>query len=163
MTGAASARPARLVGSAGAARTARAAAMSLFQRVRSRWQSSLQLRVVSTTLVVSALVVSVLGFFLMQQISLNLEQHAEASAFTQASDGLAVAQTEPGVQAQPGRSACLLLKQIAQRLKPSDVSVGADYGVGVTLTLPRQYTGTPPFCQAAVDNLPKTLPAALTA
>jgi len=137
--------------------------MSLFQRVRSRWQSSLQLRVVSTTLVVSALVVSVLGFFLMQQISLNLLQHAEASAFTQASNGLAVAQSQPGIQSPPGRSACDPLGRVAGRLKPSDASAGANYGVAVTLTLPGQYIGTPVFCKAAVWALPNPLPAALTA
>jgi two-component system, OmpR family, sensor histidine kinase MtrB len=164
MTGATSARPARLVGSAGAARAGSAAAVSLFQRVRSRWQSSLQLRVVSTTLVVSALVVSVLGFFLMQQISLNLLQHAEASAFTQASNGLAVAQIQPGVQSPPtGRSACDLMNRVALRLKPSNPGAGAGYGVAVTLTLPGQYTGTPVFCNAAAYALPRPLPAALTA
>ena len=160
MTAATNARPARLVG---AVRAGLAVATQLLQWVRGRWQSSLQVRVVSTTLVVSAMVVSLLGFFLMQQISLNLQQHAEASAFTQASDGLAVAQSEPGVQTQPGRSACLLMGQIAHRLKPSDVNVGADYGVAVTLTLPQQFTGPPVFCSAAVKALPQSLPAALIA
>jgi two-component system sensor histidine kinase MtrB len=160
MTGTTNARPTGFVTAVGAGL---AVTVQLFQRVRSRWQRSLQLRVVSTTLVVSAMVVSLLGFFLMQQISLNLQQHAEASAFTQASDGLAVAQSEPGVLAQPGRSACLLTKQIADRLQPSDVNTPSDYGVAVTVTLPPQFTGPPVFCSAAVDGLPTSLPAALIA
>ena len=38
-------------------------------QLRSRWRRSLQLRVVCTTLVLSALVIAVLGFFLVQQIA----------------------------------------------------------------------------------------------
>src|SRR5258707_411286 len=57
----------------------------LFNRAKARWQGSLRLRVVSTTLVASAIVVSLLGFFLMQQITANLLNKAEESAITQAS------------------------------------------------------------------------------
>src|SRR5579863_10615261 len=66
----------------------------LFSRAKTRWQGSLRLRVVSTTLVASAIVVSLLGFFLMQQITANLLSKAEESAITQASDGLTFAQSQ---------------------------------------------------------------------
>ena len=62
---------------------------------KTRWQGSLRLRVVSTTLVASAIVVSLLGFFLMQQITANLLHKAEETAITQASDGLTFAQSQP--------------------------------------------------------------------
>ena len=56
--------------------TALAPAISLARRLHGRWRSSLQLRVVATTLVVSAVVVSLLGFFLMQQIASGLLANA---------------------------------------------------------------------------------------
>ena len=42
-------------------------------RLRRRWHRSLQLRVVATTMVISAIVVAVLGFFLVQQITSDLQ------------------------------------------------------------------------------------------
>ena len=45
--------------------------------LNSRWHRSLQLRVVATTLVLSALVIAVLGFFLMQLIANGLLTNAE--------------------------------------------------------------------------------------
>ena len=52
----------------------------LIAQARSRWHRSLQLRVVSTTLVLSALVIVVLGFFLVQSIAAGLLRDAETSA-----------------------------------------------------------------------------------
>ncbi len=46
-------------------------------QLNSRWHRSLQLRVVATTLVLSALVIAVLGFFLMQLIAAGLLSSAE--------------------------------------------------------------------------------------
>jgi two-component system, OmpR family, sensor histidine kinase MtrB len=46
-------------------------------QLKSRWHRSLQLRVVATTLVLSALVIAVLGFFLMQLIAAGLLTSAE--------------------------------------------------------------------------------------
>ena len=56
-------------------------------QVRSRWHRSLQLRVVSTTLVLSALVIALLGFFLVVQISSGLLTSAETAARAQADAG----------------------------------------------------------------------------
>jgi two-component system sensor histidine kinase MtrB len=56
-------------------------------QVRSRWHRSLQLRVVSTTLVLSALVIAVLGFFLVQSIAAGLLTSAENSARNQVENG----------------------------------------------------------------------------
>ena len=52
-------------------------------KIRYRWHRSLQLRVVGTTLVVSAAVIAVLGFFLTEQIDQGLVANAESSARTQ--------------------------------------------------------------------------------
>ena len=56
-------------------------------QLRSRWHRSLQLRVVSTTLVLSALVIAVLGFFLVQSIAEGLQTSAENSARNQVENG----------------------------------------------------------------------------
>ena len=53
---------------------------SVVAQLRLRWHRSLQLRVVSTTLVLSALVIAVLGFFLIQSVTYGLLNNAENSA-----------------------------------------------------------------------------------
>ena len=60
-------------------------------QLRSRWHRSLQLRVVSTTLVLSALVIAVLGFFLVQSIAQGLLNSAENAARTQVETGASTA------------------------------------------------------------------------
>jgi two-component system, OmpR family, sensor histidine kinase MtrB len=61
---------------------------SAVAKVRSRWHRSLQLRVVGTTLVISATMIAVLGFFLTEQIARGLQVNAENSALAQTLDGL---------------------------------------------------------------------------
>ena len=60
---------------------------SAVAQVRQRWHRSLQLRVVSTTLVLSVLVIAVLGFFLVQSIAAGLLNSAETSAISQVKNG----------------------------------------------------------------------------
>ncbi len=60
---------------------------SVVAQVRLRWHRSLQLRVVSTTLVLSVLVVAVLGFFLVLSVSAGLTSSAESSALSQVKTG----------------------------------------------------------------------------
>jgi two-component system, OmpR family, sensor histidine kinase MtrB len=74
----------------------------LAAQLRSRWHRSLQLRVVSTTLVLSVLVIAVLGFFLVQSIAGGLLSSAEASARSQVQSGANLA-LEPSLHVlQPG-------------------------------------------------------------
>jgi two-component system sensor histidine kinase MtrB len=56
-------------------------------QLRTRWHRSLQLRVVSATLVLSAVVIAVLGFFLVQSVAAGLLGSAENAAGTQVSEG----------------------------------------------------------------------------
>ena len=63
-------------------------------RLRVRWRRSLQLRVVAATLLLSAVVVTVLGFFLMQQVAAGLLRNKEQSARAEMSGGLAYAQSQ---------------------------------------------------------------------
>jgi two-component system, OmpR family, sensor histidine kinase MtrB len=67
-------------------------------QLRSRWHRSLQLRVVSTTLVLSALVIAVLGFFLVQSIAAGLLSSAENSARTQVENGATTALDEESLK-----------------------------------------------------------------
>jgi two-component system, OmpR family, sensor histidine kinase MtrB len=68
---------------------------SVEERAISRWHRSLQLRVVTTTLVISAVVIAVLGFFLTQQIAAGLLENMQKTAAGQLSDGLKVAESQP--------------------------------------------------------------------
>ena len=60
---------------------------SAVARVRLQWHRSLQLRVVSTTLVLSVLVIAVLGFFLVQSVMAGLLTSAENTAESQVKIG----------------------------------------------------------------------------
>jgi len=105
----------------------------LLRALHARWRRSLQLRVVSTTLVVSVAVVSLLGIFLMQQIASNLLRSAEVQALTQAEDGLTFAKADPAVLKPPGPGSKELVYSIMNSLESSGESPGAGYGVAVTV------------------------------
>jgi two-component system sensor histidine kinase MtrB len=84
-------------------RTGRRWEHRLLMRARIRWHRSLQLRVVSTTLVLSVLVIAVLGFFLVQEIATGLLNTEEATATSQVSAGRtsALGLSSVNVLAQP--------------------------------------------------------------
>jgi two-component system sensor histidine kinase MtrB len=67
-------------------------------QVRSRWHRSLQLRVVSTTLVLSALVIAVLGFFLVQSIAEGLLSSAQSTDRNQVQNGASFALNQPSLR-----------------------------------------------------------------
>ena len=77
-----------------------------------RWHRSLQLRVISTTLVVSMVVVAVLGIFLVQQIASGLYNNARKAALVQTSDGLTFAQSDPDVQSPGGSTTSALISLV---------------------------------------------------
>ena len=77
-------------------------ASKLAGQMRHRWHRSLQLRVAATTLVICAVVATVLGFFLVQQIASGLLNSARTSASHQISEGLAVAKDDPGLEGGAG-------------------------------------------------------------
>ncbi|HEY3907655.1 MAG TPA: MtrAB system histidine kinase MtrB [Streptosporangiaceae bacterium] len=121
----------------------------LFHGAKTRWQGSLQLRVVSTTLVASAIVVSLLGFFLMQQITANLLHKAEETAITQASDGLTFAQSQRPA-ADPGTSSEQFMYNVVKSLKSSDEVPADQYGIAVGLPP----LSPPVFTSSVSANLP---------
>jgi len=60
-------------------------------QLRSRWHRSLQLRVVATTLLLSALVIAVLGFFLVNAIANGMLSSAQKAATNQVENALVTA------------------------------------------------------------------------
>jgi two-component system, OmpR family, sensor histidine kinase MtrB len=106
-------------------------------QLRSRWHRSLQLRVVSTTLVLSALVIAVLGFFLVQSIAAGLLTSAESSAKVQVQNGAAFAfnQTSVHMLQQPATQfdALSTAETITRALQQTSGSTGS-YLVFMELT-----------------------------
>lgn len=107
--------------------------------LRAQWNRSLQLRVVGTTLIFSAVVIATLGFFLLQQIASGLVQNKERSAASLAADGVRVAQNQlalrPGVlPASP--AAGVLMHQILLTL-PQERNAGAETGVAMMINAAR--------------------------
>jgi two-component system sensor histidine kinase MtrB len=122
-----------------AGRVAAARGSAALGTLRAQWNRSLQLRVVGTTLIFSAVVIATLGFFLLQQIASGLVQNKERSAASLAADGVQVALNQlalkPGVgPAAP--QAGQLMYQISQIL-PQELNAGAATGAAVMINAAR--------------------------
>ena len=129
--------PLALLRRAGAGAQGRASAA--LGALRAQWNRSLQLRVVGTTLIFSAVVIATLGFFLLQQIASGLVQNKERSAATLAADGVQVAENQlalkPGVTpASPAAGG--LMYDILQTL-PQERNAGAATGVAMMINTAR--------------------------
>jgi two-component system, OmpR family, sensor histidine kinase MtrB len=110
--------------------------------LRARWLRSLQLRVVTTTLVISAVVVTVLGFFLMQQITSDQLKAKELQAGNVVENGLISAQTEAAVDSRPNATSQNLMDTIVGKLQsPAD----AESSYGVAIMLAAGYSGPPVY------------------
>jgi two-component system, OmpR family, sensor histidine kinase MtrB len=122
-----------------ALRAARRGQRRALTLARSRWRRSLQIRVVSTTLVLSGLVIAVLGFFLVQAIASGLLNSLEKSATLQVSAGRssALGLTGVNVLAEPDDSssgnAVFVAQTIIRALQQPEGTSG-DYLVFVHLT-----------------------------
>jgi two-component system, OmpR family, sensor histidine kinase MtrB len=107
----------------------------LTAQLRSRWHRSLQLRVVATTLLLSALVIAVLGFFLVNAIANGLLTSAEKSATVQLENALvnAGAQSSVNMLATPTRieDAEFDMQTTAEALKRAGGAAGS-YFIGLT-------------------------------
>ncbi|HEX6855331.1 MAG TPA: MtrAB system histidine kinase MtrB [Streptosporangiaceae bacterium] len=107
--------------------------------LRAQWNRSLQLRVVGTTLIFSAVVIATLGFFLLQQIASGLVQNKERSAALLAADGVKVAENQLALgRAVPPASAGAggLMYQILLTL-PQERNAGAATGAAVMVNAAR--------------------------
>ena len=110
-------------------------------RLGERWRRSLQLRVIMTTLVLSAVVVSVLGYFLMQRFVSDLYASKLRAGQNVAQAGLNIAQNGPDAEefrGTPGASASSNMYNLAYELATPTAGsaysqVGAQLAVLVTL------------------------------
>jgi two-component system sensor histidine kinase MtrB len=111
--------------------------------LRARWLRSLQLRVVTATLVMSAVVVTVLGFFLMQQIASDLLKVEEHQVGNVVLDGQIAAENVSGLTSRPGVASADLMGSIVDRLKAGGPE--SDYAVAIQVSpanaVPPVYTG----------------------
>jgi two-component system, OmpR family, sensor histidine kinase MtrB len=109
-----------------------------------RWGRSLQLRVVTATLVLSAVVVSMAGYLLMQRFVADVYANKEKSAANVVQEGLITASEAQALQATPGSATESAMWNLASRLDPaSQGALGASvpnysqsgdpYSVEVTL------------------------------
>ena len=139
--------------------------------LRARWRRSLQLRIVGSTLAISAIVVAVLGFFLMQQIADGLLQNTESQATAQILNGMSQALSQPGVLTPPksGSDVDAITHSIASGLKagsnPGGGASGSncgDYCVVVQLS-PKWLQTVGPGLSGWGTLSPKSIPAPLAA
>jgi two-component system sensor histidine kinase MtrB len=135
----------------------------LIAKIRHRWRRSLQLRVVGTTLVISATVIAVLGFFLTEQIASGLLLNAENTARAQVVTGLNTAQSQAGWTNNPpdGQAAMQAMASIDHLLQPRSGTASYSVAVGLSADL-RVKPGYSPWAETGFDA-GTTLPAALVA
>jgi two-component system sensor histidine kinase MtrB len=129
-------------------------------KVKYRWHRSLQLRVVGTTLVISATVIAVLGFFLTEQINQGLVLNAESSARTQMLAGLNTARAQAGLTTEPatGAAAWQFMNSLGDVLQPSSSgSTRYFLAVGLNASLESK-PGYPPWATTASEtSVPQAL------
>ncbi|HEY0716571.1 MAG TPA: MtrAB system histidine kinase MtrB [Streptosporangiaceae bacterium] len=132
--------------------------------LRFRWRRSLQLRVVTTTLALSTLVIAVLGFFLTQQISDGLLLNKEKSATAQVSQGLTVAESNASLNKMPTSTAAAndFLYPTAQQLQNAS---GNNSSYIVVIEVNARQVGASVYIEGVSGgaNSAASIPAALSA
>jgi two-component system sensor histidine kinase MtrB len=93
-------------------------------RLSDLWRRSLQLRVVTATFVLSAVVVSVLGYFLMQHLVSDLYASKQQASHNVAQVGLNSARDAPVFQGAPSAASSSDLYALANQLAKSPTAPG---------------------------------------
>jgi two-component system, OmpR family, sensor histidine kinase MtrB len=122
-------------------------------RLSDRWRRSLQLRVVTATLVLSAVVVSVLGYVLMQHLVTELYADKEQSSVNIVDAGLASASGVIAFDGSQNSSTAQAMHNLAQQLASNGVTSYA-----VVVTLPTADQGPPVFSGGYTDGFFGTQP-----
>jgi two-component system sensor histidine kinase MtrB len=123
-------------------------------RLSERWRRSLQLRVVTATLVLSAVVVSVLGYILTQHLVTELYDDKVLSSVPIVDAGLATASGEAAFNKPPDNSTAAAMYALAQQLRPTG---GMPYALEVTL--PPGYQGPQVYSAGDSVNFYRSPPA----
>jgi two-component system sensor histidine kinase MtrB len=130
---------------------------SRLRRITDRWGRSLQIRVITATLVLSAVVVTLLGYVLMNHLVADLYADKVLTSESIAASGLQTARAEGFVHTKSDKSRAGM-SSLAQQLHSTD---GTPYAVEVTLR--RSDQGAPVYGSGAENyfyGLPR-LPAIL--
>ncbi|HEY2079338.1 MAG TPA: MtrAB system histidine kinase MtrB [Streptosporangiaceae bacterium] len=130
------------------------------RHVSDRYRHSLQFRVVSATLIMSAVVVSVLGYILMTHLVAGIYTNMKQTSVSIADGGLTTAGSQTAFSQAPDAGTAAAMFSLVQDLAPADRT---QYAVEVT---PVPGHGGPPVYSGGdsvgfFGQLPK-LPAALT-
>lgn len=134
------------------------------EAARRRWRRSLSLRVVVSTLVLSAAVVAVLGFFLNQRIAAGLVANKVKSATAQVSRGLTLAESNSALGTAPTSAAVAdaFLYPTAQQLQDAS---GNDDPYNVVIEVDSARVDSPVYRRGVSSgvNPSASIPAALSA
>jgi HAMP domain-containing protein len=118
-----------------------------------RWRRSLQLRVITATLVLSAIVVSVLGYVLMQHLVTELYSDKVQSSANIADPGLAIASGVAAFNEPRNSQTRQAMYNLAQQLASTG---GTPYALEVTL--PTADQGPPVYSGGAAVGFFRSLP-----
>jgi two-component system sensor histidine kinase MtrB len=125
------------------------------RRISDRWRRSLQLRVVAATLMLSAIVVSVLGYVLMQHLVTELYNDKVQSSVNIVDAGLGSgAASSSEFTTKPNASSRQDMIELARRLASTGETPYA-----LEITLPPAYQGPPVYSGGAADGFYGSLPA----
>jgi two-component system, OmpR family, sensor histidine kinase MtrB len=119
---------------------ARSGSRGRLWRLSERWRRSLQLRVVTATLVLSAVVVSVLGYVLMQHLVTELYDDKVQTSVNIVDAGLASASGVTAFNESQGSSTAQAMHNVAEQLASNGVTPYA-----LVVTLPTADQGPPVF------------------
>jgi two-component system, OmpR family, sensor histidine kinase MtrB len=136
------------------------ASRARLRRISDRWRRSLQLRVIAATLMLSAIVVSVLGYVLMQHLITELYNDKVQSSVNIVDAGLgSSAANSSEFTAPPNPNSRQDMYGLAQQLASTGETPYA-----LEVTLPQSYQGPPVYAAGAAvgfyglpPHLPKTL------
>jgi two-component system, OmpR family, sensor histidine kinase MtrB len=134
---------------------------SIIAKLRARWHRSLQLRVVGTTLLISASVIAVLGFFLTWQINNGLTLNARNAAQAQTLSALDTGLSLSGLVDEPTlQSATQFMASAGAALQPKANGTTPPYEVMIGLNAKYASVAGYPLWASETNT---TLPSALVA
>ncbi len=136
---------------------------SVVAKLRQRWHRSLQLRVVGTTLVISATMVALLGFLLTVQIANGLWVNAKNAALAQTLSALNTARSLSGLtDPTTPQNAAKFMTFAGQQLQPPANGTTPPYYVMVGMNQSfADSAGYYPWITSVNVDIADTLPAAL--
>ena len=114
------------------------------RRISDRWRRSLQLRVITATMVLSVIVVGVLGYVLMQHLVTELYNDKVKTSDNIVDYGLATAVGQGFFSKEPNPQSRLQMSELAQQLASNGETPYA-----LEVTLPPGYQGPPVYSAGA--------------